>query len=89
MSFEWRIWLTSDPVRCVLQVIADGAEEVTPVQPTAESKPEEAAEDGVVSTLKKSQAAAAEREAGEQVSTAAHPEALMAGPSLTVENGPL
>ena len=51
----------------LLQAIADGAEEVTPVQPTAESKPEEATEEGVVSTLKKSQAAAAEREAGEQV----------------------
>lgn len=37
------------------------------MQPTAESKPEEAGEDGVVSTLKKSQAAAAEREAGEKV----------------------
>ena len=62
-----RCWLVSDAVRNVQGASADKTEEVTPVQPTAESKPEEAAEDGVVSTLKKSQAAAAEREAGEQV----------------------
>ncbi len=62
-----RFWLASDAVRYVQQASAEGAEEVTPVQPTAESKPEEAADDGVVSTLKKSQAAAAEREAGEKV----------------------
>ena len=45
--------------------IADGAEEVTPVQPVAESKPE--SDEDVVSTLKKSQTAATEREAGEKV----------------------
>ena len=56
----------------MLQAIAEGAEEVTPLQPAAESKPEEKAEGAekdVVSTLKKSQDAAAEREAGEQVLT--------------------
>ena len=51
------------------QAIAEGAQEVTPVQPAAESRPEgeRAGEKDVVSTLKKSQDAAAEREAGEKV----------------------
>ena len=42
---------------------------MTPLQPAAESKPEDAkeGEKEVVSTLKKSQDAAAEREAGEKV----------------------
>ena len=57
----------ADVTKEVVQATADGTEEVTPVQPVAESKPEESAEEGVVSTLKKSKAAAAEREAGEQV----------------------
>ena len=51
------------------QAIAEGAQEVTPLQPAAESKPEDKkdGEEDVVSTLKKSQDAAAEREAGEKV----------------------
>ena len=49
------------------QAIAEGAQEVTPLQPAAESKPEDTKEGDVVSTLKKSQDAAAEREAGEKV----------------------
>ena len=59
-------------VHVMLQAIAEGAEDVTPVQPVAESKPEEEADGAdkdVVSTLKKSQDAAAEREAGEKVHT--------------------
>ena len=51
------------------QAIAEGAQEVTPLQPAAESKTEDTkeGEKDVVSTLKKSQDAAAEREAGEKV----------------------
>ena len=51
------------------QAIAEGAQEVTPLQPAAESKSEDSKEgkEDVVSTLKKSQDAAAEREAGEKV----------------------
>ena len=51
------------------QAMAGGAQEVTPLQPAAESKPEDKKEGDadVVSTLKKSQEAAAERDAGEQV----------------------
>lgn len=58
----------------MVQAIAEGAEEVTPLEPvSAESKPEAGKDDkDVVSTLKKSQAAAAEREAGEQVSSPLH-----------------
>lgn len=55
--------------KSMAQAMAEGAQEVTPVQPAAESKSEDGkeSEEDVVSTLKKSQDAAAEREAGEQV----------------------
>lgn len=61
----------------MVQAIADGAEEVTPVQPVAESKPEATSDEDVVSTLKKSQTAATEREAGEQVQLPAFVAVLM------------